>query len=128
MVMQAAVDAGKAAQNRRFPGTADVERLTQTPDDSGGMTAVWATVAGLENIGIRVMPGPSGNNAYDQEIIGRLGSRVPYNITLAADIPVTSNDRIHQLTPIDQEFEILAVVNADTDYRTGLRLVCAEWR
>ena len=107
-----------------MPGKCDVEKAVSVDDGYGGQTTEWQAVQ--KGAKLRVMPGGSSVDNMDRRIVDRLGSRVGYQATLEATVPVTSAMRIRQTFPAERLLDILQVQNAEASLVTALRLLVAE--
>ena len=124
MLSRSILDSQRRAQRRLMPGKADVEHSVMADDGYGGQSETWEALQ--RGVAFRIMPGGSLVENMDRLIVARLGSRVGYQATLEADVPVTSAMRLRQTFPVQRVLDILQVQNADASHLTALRLLVAE--
>ncbi len=116
MLTERELEQMRTQQDKALPETVYIQRLTRVMNDTGGWSETWATVATVKG---RI--GPSGKEAEEREIAGRLGVTQAYTATRPAGTERDESDRLQ----IDgRQFEVKGVIRRSQ--ATALRVVCVE--
>jgi len=108
--------------DQALPDLADIQRPSKAADGVGGRTTTWDTIE--EGVACRLSHptgGTPGSTTLGQLIAERLGNRVLFVASLAAETDVQDGDR---LVVSGRTYEILRVVNGS--WEIARRAMVAE--
>lgn len=89
MLSTAAIESMRATLDASLPDICTISRNTQVSDGAGGWTESWAVLA---TVACRIAP--TGNQPQERVIAERLTTSQGYTVTLPAETPITTKDRI----------------------------------